>query len=224
MYILRNRIQKLMAKALCCFALLAPVNGLDAAEYPGAPPASVGGMTLSNYLGSHTYWSQLKSFVIQYESALGPCRTPLLNKRQRAAPAKHPVNVPNFGIPPQWIEVLDIEGCEQTFTREIATMMIDGKPRFMPFLRGNSMADPFLQIDVLRTLMPLARSEASKAQCHHANDVRIIEAKLINRRRGNEHLIWSEEWHVENCHGVHAYNVKFNQKAGQGTTFSITRS
>ncbi len=188
----------------------------------GKPPQSVNGMSLNDYLGSRGYWNQLKQFTEKFERALGPCPTPQMNLRHKAVPAKQAVRVPGVGVPPQWVEILDIEGCRDPFRRGIFVFLIDGRPKFMPMLHGTARSDPFLQVDVMRTLLPAARAKATQMSCSNGNDVRLLGAKFNSEQLSQFGMRWSETWRVADCHGSHDYEVRFHQRAGHGTSFSIS--
>lgn len=204
------------------FAAVHPSVARTPLRGDGTPPQSVNGVPLADYLGSPEYWSQLKQFTVKFEKALGPCPNAELNRRFKAVPSKQAYKVPGVGTPPQWIELLKIEGCKTPFQRNIVVFLIEGKPRFMPVLHGTSKADPFLQVDVMKLLLPAARAQASKSNCAHANNVRILGTKLTREQLTNRGMSWSETWRVADCHGTHDYQVKFVPSAQGGTTFHLT--
>ncbi len=190
----------------------------------GLPPQSVNGMSLNDYLGSREYWRQLQQFTETFERALGPCPTPQMNRRHKAVPAKQAVRVPGVGVPPQWVEILDIEGCRDPFRRGVFVFLINGHPKFMPMLHGTARSDPFLQVDVIRTLLPAARAKATQMSCSNGNDVRLLGAKFNSEQLSQSGMRWSETWRVADCHGSHDYEVRFHQRSGKGTSFSISEA
>lgn len=203
-------------------AALQPSAALPHESSYGAPPKTVNGVSLSDYLGSPAYWAKLKQFAVKYERALGPCRTAEVNRRYKALPAKHAYKVPRLGTPPQWIEILNIEGCKTPYRRGVVVFLIKGQPKFMPILHGTSKADPFLQVDVMRMLLPAARAQASKKNCANAKDVRILGAKLTTETRTNMGPVWNETWRIADCRGVKDYTVRFAPSPRGGTTIRIS--
>ncbi|MEM7302702.1 MAG: hypothetical protein AAF468_16620 [Pseudomonadota bacterium] len=192
------------------------------AQGDGQPPATISGLSLSDYLGSHEYWSRLKSFTERFDGALGPCPSAELNKRIKAVPAKYPFSVPRLGTPPQWIEILQIDGCTKPFQRQVVVFYVNGKTQFMPLMAGTTRADPFLQADVLKVLLPAARAKASKMRCQNAKNVRLLGTRYDAQTGEFEGQGWKETWRVFDCHGSHDYSVRFTTSSRGGTSFRIS--
>jgi len=220
-----STLKTLATGALAGSMLLAGISvshGWTPIRSDGQPPQSVNGMSLNDYLGSNKYWSQLRQFTERFERALGPCPTAQMNRRQKAVPAKQAVSVPGVGVPPQWVEILEIEGCREPHRRAMFVFLIDGQPKFMPILHGTAKSDPFLQVDVMRMLLPAARAKATQMNCANGNDVRVLGTKFNTEQLTSKGMRWSETWRVADCHGSHDYEVRFHQRTGQGTTFQIS--
>ena len=185
---------------------------------PGDPPQTVNGLSLNDFLGSHGYWNGLKDYVLKYERALGPCSTPRFERRIKAVPADVAVKVPGVGVPPQWYELLEIEGCSKPFRRLVFTALINGKVMRRAMLRGTSNTDPILQWDVMKALVPYQRSRAEASGCAARASVRLLGAKLVP---GGTKKRWQEIWGIADCNGIREMNLTFTASDAGGTVWRL---
>lgn len=214
---------------LAIVGALAPVmaraENNDSVQKPGDPPANFKDMPFLSYLGSADYLTALREHALTYERKYGPCTTPGFAGRLNVGRVSFPTPFPGHGMPPQWLEVVKITGCDTPFPRNILVMIVAGELRYFPLLLGKSISrtDAVLQRDVVRSVIISERATAQRSGCSKSGAVRLLSAVLLSQKKTGEGAIWEEGWTIRTCRGRKLLKIHFRAAPDGGTDFIIQR-
>lgn len=185
------------------------------------PP--VDGQVLQKILNSKDYLEHLVRYLIGYETWIGICTDAEPDQRLRTLMITEPVRLPGIdGIStPQWLEVIQIKGCNRSYERMIYATYHDGKPVFHAQISGSTKTTPQLQHETLAALRARETERAHQAGCERADSARILAANLDPDWAGGTDREWREIWVVHSCKGVKKVPVLFGPGADGTVTFSF---
>ncbi len=185
-------------------------------NYPPVPqPPEIDGKPFQDYLNSSDYLERLITYLVGYETWIGICTDAEPVNRVRTWMATEPVPLPGAERidGPQWIEIVEIEGCQRTYQRMVYATVSDGNPVFHARLPGDSKAEPLLQHRAVTELRE-QQSEWSWTQgCDRVDRARILAGEVDKSWPGTTDTSWREEWVVHTCKGVKRVPVIFTPGA-----------
>ncbi|GBF25740.1 hypothetical protein MnTg02_00773 [bacterium MnTg02] len=192
-------------------------------QKPGDPPERFKGMPFQTFLASGDYMTALREHALNYERKYGPCATPEFAGRLNVGRASFATTISDHGVPPQWLEVVKITGCDDPFPRNILVMIVEGELRYFPLLLGKSISrtDAILQRDVVRSVILSERAVAQRSGCSKSDKVRLLSAVLLHQKKSGASTIWEEGWALQNCHGRKLLKIHFKTSPEGGTDFVI---
>ena len=190
---------------------------------PSDPPERFRGIPFRNFLASRDYMVALGEYALNYEREYGPCATPEFAGRLNVGRASFATTISDHGVPPQWLEVVKITGCDDPFPRNILVMIVEGELRYFPLLLGKSISrtDAILQRDVVRSVILSERAVAQRSGCSKSDKVRLLSAVLLHQKKSGASTIWEEGWALQNCHGRKLLKIHFKTSPEGGTDFVI---
>lgn len=186
-------------------------------------PAEISGIPIQNFLQSNSYLKVLEQAVMAHETTLGACRTPTFKGRVNFAAPHIPRAFPDAGVVPQWLEIVEIEGCEEPFERFVLVGVVDNAPAFHPLLAGNalSLLDMVVEKDVLTTLLASEREHSLASGCLETDNIRIHDTKLLSHKQEEDTLYWNEAWRISDCKAQKTLTIEFKTNPSTGTHFTI---
>ena len=192
---------------------------------PGEPPEEIDGKLFREYANSHEYFDRLAQATMRYEMKIGPCATPKEVVRIRAGRPQIPSRIPKLGIPPQWMEVLKVSGCEKPVIRPVLVVYANKKLIIAPLISGEGLSrfDVILQRDVIATLMTTEHVLAKRAGCSGDAAVRILNTRMLSKKTVEAGLVWEEEWQLANCKGEKRVKIGYEYHDNRGTDFTISQ-
>lgn len=219
---------RLIFTTLATFVLTAAIATPSMAEKrdPGDPPEEINGEPFRKFVNGDVYFGELTKEATQYEARVGACATPGEVERVTAGRPQLLTKFPDLGTPPQWMEILKINGCAKPVERAVLVLYVGKKLLFLPLVAGNALSrfDVMLQRDVIKTLMPVERTLAVRAGCDDDDKIRIVGTKTLSKKSTESGLAWEEEWHLANCKGAKSVRVSYNAAKTGGTTFQIKQT
>jgi len=203
-------------------ALLAMLHASPGLGQQAAKP-EIDGRPLKDFLNSEAYIQALRRYVALYETRVGPCRDARPTARVRTVLVRKRFFIPGLDIKttPQWVEAIRIEGCKTSYERLVFSTRGRGKTIFIALARGGTKADPLLQYDLLKALLPLARARAVKAGCGKSDRVGLITTRALAAAADAPKGTWSEIWQMGTCKGERRYRIDFRPAKSGGTVYDI---
>ncbi len=219
--------------AICCIFLVSSHISLKADFTSNKPentkqiqtlfPSRVNGLPTQEYLQSSTYIETLKKTVLDYETVYGACSTPKFKARVNIGIPQNPWSLPEIGIAPQWIEVIRISGCKDTYLRNVLVVALERGTKLFPLISGNalSLVDFTLQQDVINTLIASENITAKNLGCKNEDRIRIFTTKMMSYEHKEEIIHWNEIWTISNCKEHKELTLEFKMSPITGTEFTI---
>lgn len=210
----------ILVATILVFAVVA-ARGQAAKPAPGDPPSDIGGIPFAKFVNSQFYFIELAKEVLAYEAGTGPCSGSDNVIRKQIGRPQIAMEIPELGSPPQWMEIVEVTGCERPHDRAVLVLYVNRKLIYLPLVGGSGLSrfDVILQRDVIRTLMSTEQVHALKAGCKPADHIGIVSTKALTRQA--EGVYWEEVWKVVNCKGEKELTVGFTPSTGGGTDFTI---
>lgn len=219
-------VTNLMGK--CCAALLILTISLVTAastvaeeKAPPGPPPFVNGIPFPKFIETNGYRDSLRKSIVKFERDFGACTLAMVSARRTVVVPKKPVNFPDHGQVPQWIEVMDMKGCGKAFLRGVLVAQLGDSFKFFPLVHGSGISGVLEQWDVIETLIPAQKSIAEKAGCGKEDKVKILAHDLIGKKTEETGRAWKEAWKLETCKGPKTVKIAFRKDASGATTFQI---
>lgn len=106
----------------------------------------------------------------------------------------------------------------------------NGTSRAANMVVGDTMAEPLLQMDILRTALPLvgAAMSATPASCSDRfplSGARLTDTAVLSKSdEGLPPRSWTERWTWSSCGQPIAFDIVMTTREGGGTTFDISPS
>lgn len=186
-------------------------------------PKEVAGFPIENFLQTKSYLKVLQNSVIDFEKRVGACETPVFSGRIDIALPQIARAFPEVGVVPQWLEIIEVAGCEQPFQRYVLVGIVDDAPKFYPLFTGNALSalDMVVENDVLKTLLASEKKHAVAAGCDVQDAIRVHTTTLLSHKQNDDTLAWTEAWHIANCKGQKTLTIEFETNPEMGTRFAI---
>jgi len=199
------------------------VSGHIACAAPGDPPVEIGGMPFAKFINSQFYFTELAREVLAYEAGVGPCTGSDNVSRVQMGRPQIAMEFPKLGFPPQWMEVVQVSGCEPIHDRAVLVLYVDRRLIYLPLIGGSGLSrfDAVLQRDVIGALVAAERVHAQRAGCALRDHIGIVTTKVIARVEKADGLYWEEIWTIANCRGEKELTVGFAPSSSGGTDFTI---
>lgn len=199
-----------------------PENSVKAEEkLPPPPPQLINGIPFAKFIETNGYREALRKSIINFEKEFGPCETATVKKRRTVVVPKIQVKFPDGGKVPQWIEVMDMMGCDKPFLRAVLVGQLKNSFKFLPLVPGTGISSVIDQWDVIKTLVPAEKLNAEKAGCGQDDKIRIHGHYLTDKKKDGSDLVWNENWKLMTCKGPKVIKVAFKTDGEGKTTFQI---
>jgi len=195
----------------------AALPGSITPSYPPVPEApEIDGAPLQDYLNSAEYIERLVTYLIGYETWIGLCVDAEPQDRVRTWMVTDPVALPGADplTGPQWIEVVEIEGCGRRYQRMVYATVADDKTVFHARLPGDSRTDPLVQHAAVTDLRRRFSEIAWERGCDRADHARVIAGEVEEGWPQETENRWRENWVVHTCEGVATVPVIFTRGEG----------
>ncbi len=188
-------------------------------------PQMISGIPLADFLNSSSYLRVLRFQAMKHERTYGPCNTPQFIRRVQTGQPQILRSIPEYGPAPQWIEVVEIGGCNKAHQLHMLIALVNDAPRFFPILPGNglSLLDFTISADVMKTLVNFEKEHAEAAGCNSKAAIRIHNIRLLSYKKKDKGMSWDEAWDVSNCKAHKVLTVNFTSDPVEGTNFTINQ-
>jgi hypothetical protein len=184
----------------------APATFVQALDEP-----MVGDVALSEFVATDQYDERLITYLVGYETWIGPCPSPEPVERVTTLLTQNSVPLP--GEPdldaPQWIELLRVTGCDVDYERLVFVSLKDGKPLFHAQLMGSTRASPKLEAETIRTLIETEGGPEGASGCPETFPIRVFSAAFDESFQTEYGAGWRESWLLADCNGTREVEVTF---------------
>jgi hypothetical protein len=201
-----------------CIALLAPAASAAAQSEP-----RVGDVPLARYVSTASYLEQLNTYIVGYETWIGPCPDPEPVERVNVLLPESSVPLPGNPDPaaPQWIEQLRVTGCSAPYERFVYVSARGDTPVFHARLLGTSRTTPKLESDAVEAVVAAERDAAVARGCPATQPVRVFTATFDERFDAEYGTGWRETWQIADCRGVRDLTLTFTPDHSGATVFEF---
>ncbi len=192
--------------------------------YPGPDESpTVNGQPLRSILNDKAYLDQLVRYLIGYETWIHICTDAEPMERLRTLMVGEPQRMPGIDgfSSPQWLEVIQVRGCNRTYERLIYATYHDGKPVFHAQVSGSTRTGPRLQHEAVTALRARETERARAAGCESTDRARIVAAELDGAWPQTSDTHWRELWVVYSCKGTSEVPVQFFTGDDGNVTFKF---
>lgn len=196
---------------LCAVAALIAAALTYAARADDAVDPLVDNRRLSAIVVSAQYREDLTRYLTGYESWVGPCPDPKISEPVQTLVLQQTIPFPGVSVPlePQWIEIVRISGCAQSYERPVYATLHEGKYVFFAQLLGSTRAQPILQDRAVKQLVAEEKKLAIASGCPQTQPVRVLTTAYVSESATEYGKAWRETWTVANCHGLKHVSVAF---------------
>ncbi len=186
----------------------------------------IDGMPLSRYVSSPQYLERLHTYVIGYETWIGPCPDPEPVTREQTLLPQRSIALPGDPDPgaPQWIEIVSVAGCRNAYQRPVFVSVKGKKPLFHAVLMGSTKTSPAVQAEAVAALVEQERESAMKRGCQATAPVRVLTTAFQSSFQSEYGTGWRETWTIVDCAGVRNVPVRFAPDHTGGTAYTFSPS
>ncbi len=179
---------------------------------------------LAAYIATEYYSDRLTTYLVGYETWIGPCPDPeplelvgtYLQDRSVSLPG-----APDLGAL-QWVEIVSVGGCSVPYQRLVYVSLKEDEPVFYARLLGNTQTSPRLEHDAVRTVVEQEHEAAVLNGCPVTFPLRILSTVSGDRFDTEYGEGWDETWTVLDCHGAREITLQFQPDHTGGTAIDIT--
>jgi len=205
------------------------VSGLAVAIQSNASAQSeptVDGVALGTYVATADYVARLNTYIVGYETWIGPCPDPEPVARIGTLLPQRTVRLPGNPDPsaPQWIEMMRIGGCGTPYERPVYVSAKGGKPVFHAVLLGSTQTSPQVQAEAVDALIATERDEAAARGCPMTQPVRILSTAYGSEFEAEYGRGWTETWSIIDCAGLREIDIRFAPDHSSAMRFELSES
>jgi hypothetical protein len=176
-----------------------------------SPTPEIDGRPIRDFLNSEDYLERLVTHLIGYETWIGACADAEPLSRDDTLMVSQPISLPDAELAsgPQWIEIIELQGCDRTYKRLIYATYVDGAPVFHVQLPGNTRSEPVLQHRAINELRARESETAWSEGCERSDHARVIAGEVDDAWQVDDTEAWREIWVVLTCSGIKHVPVIF---------------